>query len=226
MRVLVVEDERKLAGLMARALEGERYAVDIAYDGDEAIERAGSGVYDLIVLDVMLPGRSGIEVCRWLRGHDIVTPVLLLTARDDVEDKVEGLDAGADDYLTKPVAFEELFARLRALQRRATSQAAVGQPTELRVGDLVLDLMRHEARRGGRRINLTTREFALLEFLMRNPDRPLSRTHIITRVWPDDAVATNNVVDTYIHYLREKIDSGSSRPLLRTVRGVGYAIRE
>ncbi|GAC1449484.1 MAG: response regulator transcription factor [Ktedonobacterales bacterium] len=227
MRMLVVEDERKLARIMAAALTQEHHTVDVAYDGDEAIEKAGRGIYDAIVLDVMLPGRSGIEVCRWLRAHDITTPILLLTARDQIEDKVDGLDAGADDYMTKPFAFEELLARLRALRRRATSApegAAV--PTTLRVGDLTLDLVRHEAQRGNLRIPLTTREFALLEFLMRHPTRPLSRTQIVARVWPDESEATSNVVDTYIHYLRDKIDRGFSRPLLHTVRGVGYVIQE
>jgi DNA-binding response OmpR family regulator len=226
MRVLLVEDERKLARLVARGLEEERHLVDVAFDGEEAIERAGQGGYDAIVLDVMLPGRNGLEVCRWLRAHDITTPILLLTARDQLEDKVEGLDAGADDYLTKPFAFEELAARLRALWRRATAlPAGAAAPTELRVGDLVLDLVRHEARRGGRRIALTTREFALLELLMRHPGRPLSRTQIVLRAWPDHSEAASNIVDTYIHYLREKIDRDAAQPLLHTVRSVGYAIR-
>ncbi len=226
MRVLVVEDERKLARLVARALAEDRHTVDLAFDGDEAIERANSGIYDAIVLDVMLPGRSGIDVCRWLRAHDITTPVLMLTARDQIEDKVEGLDAGADDYLTKPFAFEELLARLRALRRRATSAPdGATSPTELRVGDLVLDLVRHEARRSDRAIALTTREFALLELLMRHPGRPLGRTQIVLSAWPDDSEATSNVVDTYVHYLREKIDRGFAHPLLHTVRGVGYVIR-
>lgn len=225
MRVLVVEDERKLARLMTTALGQERHTVDVAYDGEEAINRAQAGIYDVIVLDVMLPERSGIEVCRWLRAHDITTPVLLLTARDQIEDKVEGLDAGADDYMTKPFAFEELAARLRALRRRATAAPeGASAPTTLVVGDLTLDLVRHEAQRGERRITFTTREFALLEFLMRHPGRPFSRSQIVSRVWPDESEATSNVVDTYIHYLRDKIDRDFSRPLLHTVRGVGYAI--
>jgi DNA-binding response OmpR family regulator len=225
VRVLVVEDERKLARLVARALEEDRHTVDLAFDGDEAVERASSGVYDVIVLDIMLPGRSGVDVCRWLRAHDNTTPILLLTARDQIEDKVEGLDAGADDYLTKPFAFEELLARVRALRRRATSAPeGAMHPTELQVGDLVLDLVRHEARRAGRTIALTTREFALLELLMRHSGRPLSRAQIVMRAWPDDSEATSNVVDTYIHYLRDKIDRDAPHPLLRTVRGVGYAI--
>ncbi|HEV7128741.1 MAG TPA: response regulator transcription factor [Ktedonobacterales bacterium] len=227
MRVLVVEDERKLARLIAAGLAEERHTVDLAFDGDEAIGRAQAGIYDAIVLDVMLPGRSGIEVCRWLRAHDINTPVLLLTARDQLEDKVAGLDAGADDYMTKPFAFEELMARLRALARRASGlPEGPSTPTALMVGDLTLDLVRHDARRGERHIHFTTREFALLEFLMRHPGRPFSRTQIVMRVWPDESEATSNVVDTYIHYLRDKIDRGFSHPLLHTVRGVGYVIHE
>lgn len=226
MRVLVVEDERKLARLIGRGLEEDRHVVELAFDGDEAVERAAGGVYDAIILDVMLPGRSGTDVCRWLRAHNVTTPILLLTARDQIEDKVEGLDAGADDYLTKPFAFEELLARLRALRRRATSTPeGAAHPTELRVGDLVLDLVRHEARRGDRTMPLTTREFALLELLMHHAGRPLTRTQIVLRAWPDDSEATSNIVDTYIHYLREKIDRDAERPLLHTVRGVGYVIR-
>jgi DNA-binding response OmpR family regulator len=226
MRILLVEDERRLARLVARALEEERYSVTLAFDGDEAIEQAASGNFDAAVLDVMLPGRSGVEVCRWLRAHDITIPVLMLTARDQIEDKVEGLDAGADDYLTKPFNFEELSARLRALRRRATSRPeGGGQPTELRVGDLVLDLVRHEARRGDRCVALTTREFALLELLMRHAGRPLSRTQIVLRAWPDDSETSSNIVETYVHYLRDKIDRGFAQPLLHTVRGVGYVIR-
>jgi DNA-binding response OmpR family regulator len=225
MRVLVVEDERKLATLLRRVLMEEQYTVDVVHDGATALDYAAQGCYDLIVLDIMLPGRSGIEVCRWLRAHDIHTPVLLLTARDQVEDKVEGLDAGADDYLTKPFAFEELLARLRALGRRRPQ--ADGPTVEpLSVGDLALDLVRHEARRGGRLIPLTPREFALLEYLMRNAGRVLTRTQILARVWPEGgAEAVSNVVDIYIHYLREKVDRDFPTPLIYTVRGVGYVLR-
>jgi DNA-binding response OmpR family regulator len=225
VRVLLVEDERKLATLLRRVLLEEQYIVDLVHDGNAAVDYAGQGGYDLIVLDIMLPGRSGVEVCRWLRAHDIHTPVLLLTARDQIEDKVEGLDAGADDYLTKPFAFEELLARLRALGRRRP-QADGPTVGPLRVGDLALDLVRHEARRGGRLIPLTTREFALLEYLMRNAGRALTRTQILERVWPDSgAEAVSNVVDIYIHYLRDKVDRDAPTPLIHTVRGVGYALR-
>jgi len=224
MRVLVVEDERKLAALLRRVLMEEHYTVEVVYDGDTARDYAAQGSYDVIVLDIMLPGCSGVEVCRWLRAHDISTPVLLLTARDQVEDKVEGLDAGADDYLTKPFAFEELLARLRALIRRRQARSITIEP--LSIGDLSLDLVRHEARRGGQLIPLTMREFALLEYLLRNAGRVLTRTQILEHVWPEGGTeATSNVVDIYIHYLREKVDRDFSAPLIHTVRGVGYMLR-
>jgi DNA-binding response OmpR family regulator len=226
MRILVVEDERKLARLIGRGLEEGGHVVDLAYDGDEGIARAGERIHDIIVMDIMLPKHSGLDICRWLRGQRITTPVLMLTARDQIEDKVEGLDAGADDYLTKPFAIEELLARVRALGRRMAPAGAAGtHPTTLRVGDLELDLLRHEARRGGRSIELTAREFTLLELLMRHPGQPLSRTQIVLRAWPGDSEAISNVVDTYIHYLRDKIENDGLPSLLRTVRGVGYMIR-
>ncbi|HEU5200137.1 MAG TPA: response regulator transcription factor [Ktedonobacterales bacterium] len=222
MRVLVVEDEQRLVRLLKRVLEEERYVVDVAVDGDEAIEKAGYGDYDLMVLDVMLPRRSGVEVCRWLRRNGIKTPILLLTARDQLEDKVMGLDAGADDYLTKPFAFEELLARLRALGRRAQDTLL---EQILQVSDLALDLNRHEVRRAGQLIPLTTREFALLEYLMRHRGQALSRAQITRQVWPDDSEAVSNVVDIYIHYLRDKIDQGFEPKLIHTIRGVGYSLR-
>jgi DNA-binding response OmpR family regulator len=207
---------------MQRVLENERYVVDTAFDGEEGIEKAGSGTYDLIVLDVMLPRRNGVEVCRWLRVHKVATPILMLTARDQLEDKVAGLDAGADDYLTKPFDFEELLARLRALSRRAP---ATPQEPVLQVGDLMLDLSRHEVQRNGQPIVLTVREFTLLEYLMRHPGQALSRAQITNHVWPYDSDAVSNIVDIYIHYLREKIDRGFDVPLIQTIRGIGYSIR-
>jgi two-component system, OmpR family, response regulator len=222
MRVLLVEDEQRLVRLMKRVLEDERYVVDAAFDGEEGIEKAGLGAYDLIVLDVMLPRRNGVEVCRWLRNQKIATPILMLTARDQLEDKVAGLDAGADDYLTKPFAFEELLARLRALGRRAP---ATPQEPMLRVGDLVMDLHRHEVERNGQPILLTMREFTLLEYLMRHPGQALSRAQITNHVWPYDSDAVSNIVDIYIHYLRDKVDRGFKSPLIHTIRGVGYSIR-
>jgi DNA-binding response OmpR family regulator len=222
MRVLLVEDEQRLVRLMRRVLENEHYVVDVAFDGEEGIEKAGLSAYDLIILDIMLPLRDGVEVCRWLRAHNIATPILMLTARDQIEDKVDGLDAGADDYLTKPFDFEELLARLRALARRA---AAPPQELLLQVGDLTMDLHRHEVLRGGQSIPLTMREFALLEYLMRHPGQALSRAQITDHVWPYDSEAVSNIVDIYIHYLREKVDRGFDTPLIQTIRGVGYTIR-
>ncbi len=222
MRVLIVEDEQRLVRLLKRVLEEERYVVETAFDGEEGLEKAGMGEYDLIVLDVMLPRRSGVEVCRWLRAHQIATPVLLLTARDQLEDKVLGLDAGADDYLTKPFAFEELLARLRALARRPPTTPT--QPL-LQVADLTLDLNRHEVKRAGTLIQLTTREFALLEYLMRHPGQALSRAQITNQVWPYDSEAVSNIVDIYIHYLRDKVDQDFEPKLIQTIRGVGYSIR-
>ncbi len=222
MRVLVVEDERRLARLLRRVLEEERYTVDEAYDGVEGEDLARSGVYDVIILDVMLPGRDGLTVCRNLRRDRVATPILMLTARDAVPDRVAGLDAGADDYLVKPFAFAELLARLRALTRRRTAEIA---PTRLEAGDLVMDLVKHEVTRAGKVIDLTPREYALLEYFLRHPGHVLSRARLLEAVWRYDAEVTSNVVDIYVHYLREKIDRGFERKLLHTVRGAGYVLR-
>jgi DNA-binding response OmpR family regulator len=177
----------------------------------------------VIVLDVMLPGRSGTAVCRNLRRDRVATPILMLTARDALEDRVAGLDTGADDYLTKPFAFAELLARLRALTRRRTAEVL---SPRLELDDLVMDPVRHEVTRGGKLIELTPREYALLEYFLRHPGQVLTRTQIIDNVWRYDAYLTSNAVDTYVHYLRDKIDRGHERKLLRTVRGVGYALRD
>ena len=222
MHILVVEDERRLAHLLRRVLLEERHTVDVATEGQEGLDRALSDTYDLIVLDLMLPGLDGLDVCRRLRLHDVATPVLMLTARGAVEDRVAGLNAGADDYLVKPFAMEELLARVNALLRRRDRD--IDTAPELRVGDLALDLIRHEARRGNRTIELTAKEFALLEYLMRHPGHVLSRTQITDHVWRYDLEALSNVVDIYIHYLRDKIDRGFTPPLIKTVRGVGYKI--
>jgi DNA-binding response OmpR family regulator len=222
MRVLVVEDERRLARLLRRVLEEERYTVDEAYDGVEGEDLARTGVYDVIILDVMLPGRDGLTVCRNLRRDRVATPILMLTARDAVPDRVAGLDAGADDYLVKPFAFAELLARLRALTRRRTPELA---PTRLEAGDLVMDLVKHEVTRAGKVIDLTPREYALLEYFLRHPGHVLSRARLLEAVWRYDAEVTSNVVDIYVHYLREKIDRGFERKLLHTVRGAGYVLR-
>jgi DNA-binding response OmpR family regulator len=222
MHILVVEDEQRLAFLLRRVLLEERHTVDLAYDGRTGLDLGLSDTYDVVILDVMLPGLDGLEVCRQMRAEHIMTPVLMLTARGAVEDRVMGLNVGADDYLVKPFAMEELLARINALLRRRDRR--FDETLQLSVGDLTLDLVRHEARRAGRVIELTSKEFALLEYLMRHPGRVLTRTQIIDAVWRYDLEALSNVVDIYIHYLREKIDHGFSHSLIKTVRGVGYKI--
>jgi len=212
MHILVVEDERRLAHLLRRVLLEERHTVDVAADGEQGLDMGGSDTYDLIILDLMLPGRDGLEVCRELRAGGVKAPVLMLTARGAVEDRVSGLNAGADDYLVKPFAMEELLARVSALLRRRGRDLDVAPE------------LRHEARRSARAIELTAKEFALLEYLMRHPGQALTRTQITDHVWRYDLEALSNVVDIYIHYLRDKIDRGFPRPLIKTVRGVGYKI--
>ncbi len=221
MRVLVVEDERKLAGFIRKGLEEEGYAVDVASDGESGLKMALDGVHDLIVLDIKLPGRDGLAVLRELRRKNRATPVLLLTARATVEDKVLGLDSGADDYLTKPFAFEELVARVRALLRR---RGETRDPI-LRLGDLVLDPARRTVHRGDTRIDLTAREFSLLDYFMRNPGRVLTRAMILDRVWDYDFDPSTNVVDVYVNYLRKKIDTEGKPRLIHTVRGAGYVLK-
>jgi two-component system, OmpR family, response regulator len=220
VRVLVVEDEVKMARAIRRGMEQEGYAVDIALDGDEGLHMVTENDYDAIVLDVMLPGVDGLEVCRRLRARGRWAPVLMLTARDTVPDRIEGLDAGADDYLVKPFAFGELLARLRALIRRG----AVERPAVLQVGDLALDPAGHSVSRAGRRVELSAREFALLEFLMRHPGEVVSRTAILEHVWDYNYDGLSNVVDVYVGYLRRKLEQPFGRTLIRTVRGVGYAL--
>jgi DNA-binding response OmpR family regulator len=222
IHILVVEDEQRLANLLRRVLLEERHTVDLANDGNTGLDLALSDTYDAVVLDVMLPGIDGIEICRQMRTEQVMSPVLMLTARGAIEDRVKGLNVGADDYLTKPFAMEELLARINALLRRRDRR--FDETPQLTVGDLTLDLVRHEARRAGHIIELTAKEFALLEYLMRHPGQVLSRTQIVDAVWRYDLEALSNVVDIYIHYLRDKIDQGFPRPLIKTVRGVGYKI--
>jgi DNA-binding response OmpR family regulator len=222
MHILVVEDQQRLAMLLRRVLTEERHTVDVATEGESGFDLAASDTYDLVILDVMLPGMDGIEICREMRAADVHTPVLMLTARGAVEDRVAGLNAGADDYLVKPFAMEELLARVNALLRRRDRD--IEAPAQLSIGDLELDLVRHEVKRGGRIIELTAKEFALLEYLMRHPGQVLTRTQITDHVWRYDLDALSNVVDTYIHYLRDKVDRGFTRNLIKTVRGVGYKI--
>jgi DNA-binding response OmpR family regulator len=222
MRVLVVEDDLRLGRLLRRVLEAERYAVDVAVDGVHGEDLAGAGAYDVIILDVMLPDRDGVTVCANLRRRGVQTPILLLTALDAVPDRVRGLDAGADDYLPKPFAVAELLARLRSLARRRTAEIA---PAQLAADGLVMDVVRHEVQRDGRRIDLSLREFTLLEYLLRHPGQVLTRTQLLEGVWGYEVGLTSNLVDAYIHNLREKIDHGFPRKLLHTVRGVGYVLR-
>jgi DNA-binding response OmpR family regulator len=220
--VLVVEDDAKLAELMKRVLQRECHIVEIVGDGRDALDILEDGEFDVIVLDRMLPSASGTEVCQRIRKRGDATPVLMLTALDSIDDRVEGLDAGADDYLPKPFAFAELSARIRALTRRRGAVAG----TQLQVEDLVLDPAKHEVTRAGNAIDLTPKEFALLEFLMEHPGQVLSRGQIMDQVWGYDFASVANVVDIYVHYLRNKIDKGFSKRLLRTVRGVGYRLGE
>ena len=221
MRVLIVEDELKMASLVRRGLVEEGHAADVARTGEDALWLAGAHPYDAIVLDVMLPGLSGFETCRRLRQGGVWSPVLMLTARDAVEDRVAGLDAGADDYLTKPFSFAELLARLRALARRG----GVERPTELEVGDLRLDPATRQVWRGEQEIALSPKEFALLETLMRRPGQVLSRLQLLEHAWDFAYENRSNVIDVYIRYLREKIDRPFGAQTLETVRGAGYRLR-
>jgi DNA-binding response OmpR family regulator len=222
MHILIVEDEQRLAFLLRRVLLEERHMVDIAHDGKAGLDLALSDTYDTVILDVMLPLLDGIEVCRQMRQARVMSPVLMLTARSAVEDRVTGLKVGADDYLIKPFAMEELLARIEALLRRRDRR--FDERRQLNVGDLSLDLERHEASRAGKLIELTAKEFALLEYLMRHPGHVLTRTQIVDAVWRYDIEGLSNVVDIYIHYLRDKIDQGFSQRLIKTVRSVGYKI--
>lgn len=219
MRILVVEDNPRIAGFLEKGLREEGYLVQTAADGDTAFQRASEEGFDAAVVDVMIPGRTGVELVRDLRDSGVRLPVLLLTARDGVEDKVRGLDAGADDYLTKPFDFSELSARLRALLRRS----GAGAPATLRAGPVELDPATREVRRDGEAVELTPKEFALLEYLLRNVDRPLSRATLMEHVWGIRFDPGTNVVDVFINALRNKIDP--AKELIQTVRGVGYTIR-
>ena len=221
MRILVIEDEKKVASFIQRGLEAEHYQVDVAYDGEAGLLQVFDNEYDALILDVMLPKRDGLAILRDIRTRKLTTPVLMLTARDTVADTVAGLDQGADDYLTKPFAFEELLARLRALLRRGSSAPA----SELTLANLQLDLVTHQVTRAGKRIDLTAKEFALLEFFLRQPGRVLSRALIAQHVWGVNFDTFTNVIDVYVNYLRKKIDADFEPKLLHTVRGVGYVMK-
>lgn len=222
MRVLVAEDERDLNAIIVKRLSDEDYAVDSVYDGKTALEYLGAAAYDIALLDVMMPVLDGFEVLRRYRDSGGKTPVLFLTARDSIDDRVRGLDTGADDYLVKPFSFQELLARMRVLLRRSHSSSA---PAILSAGDLILDPASHKVMRGGRPIDLSSKEFSMLEYLMRNRGMVLSRESIREHTWSWDYDGESNIVDVYIRYLRKKIDDGSDEKLIQTVRGTGYMIK-
>jgi heavy metal response regulator len=221
MRILVVEDEAKVGSFIRRALEEESYAVDLCADGPGSLDLARDSSYDLIILDVMLPGMSGLQVLETLRKEKVKTPVLILTARAQVDQRVKGLDAGADDYLTKPFAIEELLARVRALLRRGAGEGT----GLLKIEDLLLNPATRDVTRGGQRIELTSKEYALLEYFMRNAGRVLTRPMIAEHVWNLDFDTFTNVIDVYVNYLRNKIDRGRERKLIHTIRGSGYVLK-
>lgn len=222
MRILLVEDDQKLAGYLQKGLTEEQYAVDVYHDGVKGRYWATEVEYDLIILDIMLPGKDGMTVCQELRQKGILTPIIMLTAKDTVEDKIKGLDLGADDYLAKPFSFDELLARIRALLRRSQNYKA----QTVQVADLELDPASHTVTRAGQEITLTGKEYALLEYLMRNKGRIVTETNIIDHVWDMQAEPFTNVVSVYIHYLRNKVDKGFGKKLIHTVRTIGYVMRD
>ena len=222
MRILIVEDEKKVAGFIKKGLEEETYAVDVAYDGEEGLHLGAEGQYDLIILDIMLPKVDGLEILSQLRAQGSDVPILLLTAKDAVDDRVTGLNKGADDYLTKPFAFSELLARVRVLLRRGKAEVK----TILQISDLTLDLVSHKVNRGEDEIELTGKEYSLLEYFMRNQEKVLTRTMIAEHVWDYNFDTFTNVIDVYINHLRKKIDKGRESKLLHTLRGVGYIMKK
>lgn len=221
MRILVIEDEKHIADFIRQGLKEEGYAVDVAYDGERGYFLAGTETYDVIVLDLMIPKMDGIALCKNLRREKIDVPIIMLTAKHSVDDKVRGLESGANDYLTKPFAFKELLARIRVLSRPAPAQAS----TILRVGDLTLDVQKHKVTRKGEEIFLTTKEFFLLEYLLQHANEAVTRTAISEHVWDINFDTTTNVIDVHINALRKKIDSGHEESLIQTIRGRGYTIR-
>lgn len=220
MTILIIEDEKKLVDILTEALKGEKYAVEHAFDGAEGLQKAQKGGYSLIILDLMLPKMSGLEICKQLRENSIHTPIIMLTARGTVEDRANGLDIGADDYLVKPFSMQELFARIRAvLRRRKTSDSPI-----VKIDDLVLDSKKHEVTRAGKVISLTTKEYRILTTLMARPGEAITRRELLDDVWGTDFEESNHDLNVHIRYLREKIDDKSKKPLIRTVRGVGYSL--
>ena len=221
MRILLIEDEKRIANFIERGLKENHYAVDTASDGEKGLFMSEVNIYDLIILDVMLPGKDGISVCQELRKKKIDVPVLILTAKDTVRDKVLGLNSGADDYLTKPFAFEELLARIRVLLRRKEGV----KTTILKVGDLELNQLAHQVTRAGKKIDLTSKEYTLLEYLMVNTDHIVTRTMISEHVWNESFDSFTNIIDVYINYLRSNIDKGFGKELIHTIRGTGYVLK-
>ncbi len=222
MRILVVEDEKKVASFIQRGLEGEGFSVDVAYDGESGVEMGSQSSYDLILMDIMLPKMDGLQAINALREKGVESPVLCLTAKDTVEDIVAGLDSGSDDYLTKPFAFAELLARVRALVRRGTQERGA----EITYADLRLDPVAHKVWRSDVEIDLTAKEYALLEFFMRNPETTLTRTMIAEHVWDYTFDSFTNIIDVYVNYLRKKVDRDYTKKLIHTVRGIGYVLKE
>lgn len=222
MRILLIEDEYKIASFIERGLKEEHYVVDIASTGEDGLFAAETTLYDLIILDIMLPEKDGLTVCKELRTKNIETPILILTAKDTIQDKVAGLDAGADDYLTKPFAFEEFLARMRSLLRRKRTT----KTSLLKIADLELDQITHMVKRGGKEIKLTSKEYALLEYFMINIRQVITRTMISEHVWNEDFDSFTNVIDVYVNYLRNKIDKGFPKKLIHSIRGVGYILKE
>ncbi len=222
MRILLVEDDRKIAGLIQRSLKEQHYAVDLAQDGENGIFLAQVNTYDLIILDIMLPVKDGLSICKEFRKKNTDTPILLLTARGEIRDKVVGLNAGADDYLTKPFSFEEFLARVRVLLRRQRPE----KTSKLKVADLELDQITHKVRRGEKEIILTNTEYALLEYFMLHANQVITRTMISEHVWNDDFDSFSNVINVYVNYLRKKIDDGFSKKLIHSLRGTGYILKE
>lgn len=222
MRILLVEDEKKVAKFIQQGLEEEHYAVDVAHDGEKGLQMALNENYDVLILDVMLPKMNGLDLIKTVRAKHKTTPTLMLTAKTATEDKVAGLDSGADDYLTKPFAFEELVARVRSLLRRGAQEKS----TILKVADLELDTVTHKAKRMNKTIELTAKEYSLLEYFMRNKERVLSRTIIAEHIWDYNFDTGTNIIDVYVNHLRNKVDDGFDRKLIHTVRGVGYVMKE
>lgn len=221
MAILIIEDEKKLVDILKRALKSERYSVEVAYDGDDGLKKALKNNYSLIILDIMLPKRDGLAVCAELRKREVHTPIIMLTARGTVEDRVVGLNAGADDYLIKPFGIDELFARIRAVMRRRKTT----DPDIKKIGDLVMDKKKHEVTRGGKVVSLTPKEYKLLETLMTFQGEAINRRRLIDQAWGPEFVETNNELNVHIRYLRKKIDNAKNKPLIHTVRGVGFVIK-